>query len=131
MMLKEVGQNAWPCEDCGESFNARIGLTNHAKMHKRAKVAEKMVLLKIPEGPKARRARRQGKLKPMSEGDPGNMSLAPRHDTPLLQASVQESENGNENQPGGRIAVKIPTILTSFVESLYTLLDVDEISQRQ
>ncbi|GFT18713.1 hypothetical protein TNCV_2277081 [Trichonephila clavipes] len=56
------------------------------------------------------------------------MSLAPRHDAPPLQNSAQESGIDNENQPEGRITVKTPTILTSFVEPLDTLLSVDEIS---
>ncbi|GFT18699.1 hypothetical protein TNCV_2276971 [Trichonephila clavipes] len=72
-MLKEVGQNAWLCEECGESFTTKTGLNNHAKMHKRTEVADRMVPLEIPEGPQTRRASRQGKLKPISEGDPGNM----------------------------------------------------------
>ncbi|GFU64511.1 hypothetical protein TNCV_2526261 [Trichonephila clavipes] len=128
MILKEVGQNTWPCEDCGELFTTKTGQNNHAKMHKRTEVADRMVPLEIPEGPQVKRARRQGKLKTISEGDPGNMSLAPRHDAPPPQDSAQESEIDNENQPEGRDTVKTPTILTSFVEPLDTLLSVDEIS---
>ncbi|GFW62213.1 retrovirus-related Pol polyprotein from type-2 retrotransposable element R2DM, partial [Trichonephila clavipes] len=128
MMLKKVGQNAWPCEECGESFTTKIGLNNHAKVHKRNEVADRMVQLDIPEGPQTRKARRQGRLRPLSEGDPGDMSLAPRHDDPPLPDSVQENTIDNENQTEGRISVKMPSILTSFVEPLDTLLSVDEIS---
>ncbi|GFV78907.1 hypothetical protein TNCV_4346661 [Trichonephila clavipes] len=83
-------------------------------------------------GPRRRRrARRQDKLKPISKGDPGDMSLDPRHDSSPLQAPLQQDEDSSNDPASGRIDIKVPTILASFAEPLDTLLGVDEISDRK
>ncbi|GFX60035.1 retrovirus-related Pol polyprotein from type-2 retrotransposable element R2DM [Trichonephila clavipes] len=121
----------WPCEECGESFTTQNGLFNHQKAHERKKIADKMVPLVIPNGPKKRKAAKKNKLAPVSTGEPSDMPLAfPPDNTPNPAPFqlVANTSNDNQDQARGRIDIQKPSLISSFIDPLDTLLEIDEIS---
>ncbi|GFY44120.1 retrovirus-related Pol polyprotein from type-2 retrotransposable element R2DM [Trichonephila inaurata madagascariensis] len=130
MREDQSAASEWPCADCEERFTSRMGLLNHQKSHRRRALIEELPVLKIPDGPKQRRAKKDKKLAPLSAGDPGSMRLAPppNHlpDTPPRSNPGQE--NGEDPTLRGRIDLRVPDTLKPFLEPLNALLEMDEIN---
>ncbi|GFW16080.1 retrovirus-related Pol polyprotein from type-2 retrotransposable element R2DM [Trichonephila clavipes] len=128
---REARTGAWPCQHCEETFPDKKGVLNHERTHRRNAIRESLPTLNIPEGRRDRRARMRERLAPLITGEPGDMRLAPppTHlpDTPPTQSQTTRNRDTERAQLGGRIDIRVPSVLDSFIEPLYTLLQVDEI----
>ncbi|GFU59198.1 retrovirus-related Pol polyprotein from type-2 retrotransposable element R2DM [Trichonephila clavipes] len=89
-----------------------------------------MVPLSLPDGPRERRAAMDKRMAPVSTGEPGEMPLAPPpdDDTSTPSQRVVDPTISEREPTRGRIDIPKPTILSSFLEPLDTLLEIDEIS---
>ncbi|GFY72235.1 hypothetical protein TNIN_95411 [Trichonephila inaurata madagascariensis] len=66
----------WQCEVCSFTAASKLGLQNHAMMHKRQAIAATLPSLNLPISTKAKKAKKK-KLDPISSGDPRESRLAP------------------------------------------------------
>ncbi|GFY41230.1 hypothetical protein TNIN_438451 [Trichonephila inaurata madagascariensis] len=105
------------CAPCGKRIRKKPSqhpciLSLAMREDQRQAIIDKLPVLKIPDGPKQRRARKQKRLAPLSSGDPGSMRLAPppNHlpDTPPVP--TQEMRTGKTQAPEGESIYECQTL---------------------
>ncbi|GFR21337.1 c2H2-type domain-containing protein [Trichonephila clavata] len=94
-------------------------------------IQEKLPKLRVIEGPKARRDKKKKKLAPILTGEPGTRPLAPVPDSPTAPVmDVATTDGDDQASLRGRIDLARPCTLSSFIEPLDALLEVEEINNR-
>ncbi|GFU23362.1 uncharacterized protein NPIL_259341, partial [Nephila pilipes] len=129
-----VDDSEWTCEICNTfSTTSRLGKQNHLASHKRDQIRKNAPPLIIPESNAALKRKRRKKVTSLAEGPPGDTRLAP----PLLSVNLDRqgkqpvptipAQDDEEDDPSTKIDLPIPTVLSSFLDPLDALIEVDDL----
>ncbi|GFU36856.1 hypothetical protein NPIL_42641 [Nephila pilipes] len=118
------------------SFNnniLKLGKQNHLASHKREQTRKNAPPLIIPESNAAIKKKRRKKVTSLADGPPGDTRLAP----PLLSVNLDRqgiqpeptipAQDDKEDDPSTKIDLPIPSVLSSFLDPLDALIEVDDL----
>ncbi|GFT24601.1 transposon TX1 uncharacterized 149 kDa protein, partial [Nephila pilipes] len=108
---------------------------NHLASHKREQIRSQGTPLIIPESSAQLKRRKRNKVAPLAEGAPGDTRIAP----PIV--SINQDTMGNCQQDNNalpsddedenlspKIDLPVPSVLSSFLDPLDALIEVDDVS---
>ncbi|GFS28685.1 retrovirus-related Pol polyprotein from type-1 retrotransposable element R2 [Nephila pilipes] len=126
----------WTCPTCNDfSTNSKVGKQNHLASHKREQIRSQATPLLIPESSAQKKRRKRSKVVPLADGTPGDTRIAPpiasinqdllKNDEKENDAPPSDDEDDN-NLP--KIDLPVPSVLSTFLDSLDALIEVDDVS---
>ncbi|GFS28689.1 retrovirus-related Pol polyprotein from type-1 retrotransposable element R2 [Nephila pilipes] len=129
-----VDDSEWTCEICNTfSTTSRLGKQNHLASHKREQIRKNAPPLIIPESNAELKKKRRKKVTSLADGPPGDTRLAP----PLLSVNLDRqgvqpeptipAQDDEEDDPSNKIDIPILSVLSSFLDPLDALIEVDDL----
>ncbi|GFS46017.1 hypothetical protein NPIL_380131, partial [Nephila pilipes] len=120
-----VDDEVWVCDLCPDfSATSATAKRNHLASHNRQKILEDKTLLIVPPSASKTKKNRKKRIQVLSEGHPGDTSLA----RPQRNSNDPPPAEEEEHLPlQEKLDLEHPSLLVSFLEPLDALLDVDEI----
>ncbi|GFT61829.1 hypothetical protein NPIL_48891, partial [Nephila pilipes] len=134
---KQVTDNdsEWTCPICQDfSTASRIGQQNHLASHKRESIRKDSTPLIIPDSNASRKLKKRKKISSLSDGAPGDTRIAPSLNS-VNQDIITNKEpedvfpsDGEDEDSSPKIDLPQPSVLSSFLDPLDALIEVDDLS---